>query len=94
MKNVTVAIDEDLYRRARVRAAQEGTSLSRVVKDVITRFAAEETPAERADAEREQFYAQADAKFAGLTGTAIHTGWREELYDTARGRQTDRPSRA
>ncbi len=32
MKNVTIAIDDDVHRRARIHAAQMGTSLSALVK--------------------------------------------------------------
>ena len=35
MKNVTVTMDEDLLRRARVAAAHEGTSLSRFVAETV-----------------------------------------------------------
>ena len=34
-KNITIAIDADIYRRARVWAAQRGTSISRVVNFVL-----------------------------------------------------------
>jgi plasmid stability protein len=32
MKNVTIALDDDTWRRARIRAAEQGTSLSAIVK--------------------------------------------------------------
>ena len=35
MANLTLAIDEDLRRRARVRAAEQGTSVNAVVRDLI-----------------------------------------------------------
>jgi hypothetical protein len=35
MKNVTVTMDEDLLRRARVAAAHEGKSLSRFVAETV-----------------------------------------------------------
>lgn len=31
MKNVTVAVPDDVYRRARIKAAEEGTSVSALV---------------------------------------------------------------
>lgn len=31
VKNVTVAIDDEIYRRARIRAAEQGTSVSAMV---------------------------------------------------------------
>lgn len=35
MKNVTVSLDEDTWRRARVRAAETGRSLSALVRDYL-----------------------------------------------------------
>ena len=53
MKNITVSIDEELHRRARVRAAEKETSLSAVVKEFLTRFAEEETEFERKKRQQE-----------------------------------------
>lgn len=39
MKNVTVALDDETHRKARIRAAELGTSLSALVKDYLTRLA-------------------------------------------------------
>lgn len=39
MANVTLAIDEDLLRRARIRALERGTSLNAVVRDYLESFA-------------------------------------------------------
>jgi plasmid stability protein len=36
MKNVTIALDEETHRMARIRAAELGTSLSALVKDYLT----------------------------------------------------------
>jgi len=47
VKNITVSIDEELHRRARVRAAEQGTSLSAVVRVFLTEYAGEETDFER-----------------------------------------------
>jgi hypothetical protein len=38
VKNVTVAIDDATYTRARVIAAQRGTSVSRLVRDYLNRL--------------------------------------------------------
>ncbi len=35
MKNVTIALDEETHRKARIRAAELGTSLSALVKDYL-----------------------------------------------------------
>jgi hypothetical protein len=47
VKNITVSIDEELHRRARIRAAELDTSLSAVVRDFLVQFAGEETDFER-----------------------------------------------
>ena len=36
MKNVTIALDDDTHRKARIRAAELGTSLSALVKDYLS----------------------------------------------------------
>jgi len=47
MKNITVSLDDETYRRARVRAAAEDTSVSAVVRRFLTEFAAPESEFER-----------------------------------------------
>jgi plasmid stability protein len=44
MKNVTIALDDETHRQARIRAAELGTSLSALVKDYLTRLVAEDAP--------------------------------------------------
>lgn len=39
MKNVTIALDEEMHRKARIRAAELGTSLSALVKDYLNSLA-------------------------------------------------------
>jgi plasmid stability protein len=40
MANLTLAIDDDLLRAARIKAVQQGTSVNDICRDAITRFAA------------------------------------------------------
>lgn len=47
MKNVTVSLPEDVYRRARTKAAQRDTSLSRLVRDFLIKLGEEESDFER-----------------------------------------------
>ena len=35
MKNVTISLDDESYRRARIRAAEQGTSVSAMVKRIL-----------------------------------------------------------
>lgn len=39
MKNVTIALDDETHRKARIRAAELGTSLSALVKDYLNGLA-------------------------------------------------------
>lgn len=43
MKNVTIALDEETHRKARIRAAELGTSLSALVKGYLQRLAGGES---------------------------------------------------
>ena len=45
MKNVTIALDDDTHRKARIRAAELGTSLSALVKGYLATLASSEAPA-------------------------------------------------
>jgi hypothetical protein len=47
MKNITVTVDDETYRRARMKAAEQDTSVSALVKGFLAEFAAGETDAER-----------------------------------------------
>jgi predicted transcriptional regulator len=41
MKNITVSVDDETYRRARIAAAQRKTSVSALVKQFLTEIADE-----------------------------------------------------
>jgi plasmid stability protein len=43
MKNVTVSLDDETYRRARIKAAEANTSVSALVKRFLTDLAAGES---------------------------------------------------
>ncbi|MCA9793283.1 MAG: hypothetical protein KC910_15845 [Candidatus Eremiobacteraeota bacterium] len=47
MKNITVSVPEEVYRRARVLAAQKNTSVSALVREFLTGLSAEESDFER-----------------------------------------------
>lgn len=47
MKNITVSVDDDTYRRARMKAAEHDTSVSALVKQFLTELAREESETER-----------------------------------------------
>ena len=44
MKNVTIALDDETHRKARIRAAELGTSLSALVKDYLSELVQGSSP--------------------------------------------------
>ena len=76
MPNLTLAIDEETLRRARIRAAERGTSVNAVVREFLERFAEDgpERPAFR------EFLELAEA--SGASSDRSGRFWqREDLYD-------------
>jgi hypothetical protein len=47
MKNITVSLDDAIYRRARMIAAQQDTSVSALVKRFLVELGSEESDTER-----------------------------------------------
>ena len=47
MRNITVALDDDTYKRARIAAAERDTSVSALVKAYLEQLASLETETER-----------------------------------------------
>jgi hypothetical protein len=56
VKNVTVAIPEEIYRRARIKAAAEDTSVSKVVSQFLESYAADEERIAAARAQMETLF--------------------------------------
>lgn len=82
MANVTLAIDDDLLRAARVKAVQQGTSVNEICRQAIERFAA---PAEDGGAFMAELIAISDRMAAtqppGLVPAKLPS--RNELMDEA-----------
>lgn len=53
MKNITVAVNDEVYRRARIKAAEQDTSVSALVRDFLSNLAVGPTAPLR-DWKREQ----------------------------------------
>lgn len=47
MKNITVSLPDDVYRRVSIQAAERDTSVSALVRELLTQMAGEESDAER-----------------------------------------------
>lgn len=80
MKNITLKIDDETYRRARMRAAREGTSISAMVRDFLNQLESSEDEREnRRIAALEELYRFAEAR--GKVRTApLKALTREEIY--------------
>ena len=74
--NLTLSIDDDLLKRARVRAVHEGTSVNAVVRDYLERYA--HTDARQVAMQR--FLDIAEASDAGSSESG-RTWTRGEIYE-------------
>ena len=96
MRNITVSVDDDTYRRSRIRAAEMETSVSALVRGFLQRLVREpargsgeqgvaaETSLERRRRLLEEVTADFDARGVGLRMADNLS--REELYDRSRAR--------
>ena len=65
MKNITVSVDDDTYRRARIKAAEQDTSVSALVKRFLAELASTESDVERLKREEKELRARILAFSAG-----------------------------
>jgi plasmid stability protein len=80
MKNITLKIDDETYRKARIRAAHEGTSISAMVKEFLVKQAEEEDEREsRRIVALDELYRIADARGVARTGP-LKPLTRDEIY--------------
>lgn len=84
MKNVTVSLDDDTYRNARRRAAENDRSLSSVVREALQSYGAQESEFDRLARMEKELRAEMDARGEGFAGQRMT---REELYDPDRMRE-------
>jgi hypothetical protein len=76
MTNLTLTVDEETLRRARIRALELGTSVNAVVRDYLRQFAGGSTAAEGIA----EFFGATKGAGAG-SGPGGRTWTRDELYD-------------
>jgi len=81
MKNITLKIDDETYRKARMRAAKEGTSISAMVKDYLVSLnnESETERHQRVVAALQEIYAEADARATPRIEPLVPLT-REEIY--------------
>jgi plasmid stability protein len=66
MSNLTIAVDEEVIKRARIRAIEEGTSVSARLRDFLAAYAQGREPA-------------VPAARSGLTQAGAEEGWLSQL---------------
>jgi plasmid stability protein len=76
MKNVTVSLDDETYRNARVRAAELGTSISALVRRFLTDLGSSESHLARLKREERALRSQVPRGFS-----ARHNLPRDRLHD-------------
>ena len=77
MSNLTITIDADLLRAARIRALQQGTSVNEVCRRAIAAFAGEGNTAQ-AEAQARTFWTHAERMKLGPRPGPLPR--RDELY--------------
>lgn len=58
MKNITVTVDDETYRRARMKAAEQDTSVSALVKRFLTQITSGESEFDRLAREEKEIRAR------------------------------------
>jgi plasmid stability protein len=74
MKNITVTVSEDVYREARIRAAESGTSVSAMVGEYLRSLSAQPAEFARLERQQEQIQARIERFRAGdrVSREAVH----------------------
>lgn len=79
VKNITVSVDDELYHKARVRAAQQRTTLSALVRSFLQRLTEDESSFERLRREQNQLIAKIRAEHPGFS--AAERLSRDEVHE-------------
>ena len=58
MKNITVSVPDEIYREARIRAAEQGRSVSALVAEFLRNLGREQAEFDRLQAMQEQVIAE------------------------------------
>jgi plasmid stability protein len=65
MKNITVSVPDEVYRAARIRAAERGSSVSALVGEYLRSLSERETEFSRLEAQQRQVQGEIDRFRAG-----------------------------
>lgn len=81
MKNITISVDDELYRLARIKAAEQATSVSALVKAFIVRLTGSEAAeSEFQRLEREEQELREELRTRSFSLDPAHNLSREELH--------------
>jgi hypothetical protein len=84
MKNITVAVDDETYRNARIRAAELDTSVSALVKRYLVELGAGETEFQRLERLEREMRKRVPRGFSAADNLT-----RDQLHDRALVRDED-----
>ena len=86
MKTISVSVDDETHRRARIRAAETGTTVSAMMRDLLTQMLqrppepdAVETEPQRRARKLDEVLARFEREGIGVDTSQILT--REEIYN-------------
>ncbi|TAG10635.1 MAG: hypothetical protein EAZ42_02915 [Verrucomicrobia bacterium] len=82
MKNITLSLDEETYRKARIAAARRDTSVSSLVKQYLQTLAATETLNEKPAPELDTLLAEIASRHPAFSCRDNLS--REALYESRR----------
>lgn len=82
MTNLTITVDEQTLKKARIRALEEGTSVNAVLRDYLETYAG----VSREQREAAQRILASSRESASGSGPGGRTWTREELYEERLGR--------
>jgi plasmid stability protein len=77
MKNITVSVPEDVYRAARIRAAEDGSSVSALVTHYLRSLEERDSEFSRLEAQQKRIQAEIEGF------SARHNVDRDSLHDRA-----------
>jgi hypothetical protein len=81
MKNITVSLDSEVYRRARMKAAELDTSVSALVKKYLVELAGQESDFER----RQRLQQETLATIKSFSASSRLS--RDEVHERMEGRK-------
>ena len=83
MANLTITIDDDLLRKARIRALEQGTSVNAILRDYLTAFAGAGDAQTRALADLLTISSGSTARRGSATWTRDELHERDAVDDDA-----------